>query len=249
MPDKEVCKKCNGRGIIIKNNKAYKCSCVKQEQFIKRYKRANLAGILKDQTFENFNFKFYKSMYCEETDCSYSQAVQKAYNAAVKFCVEIEKGKMHEKGLLFSGSIGSGKTYLASCIANRLLNKGIRVLFTVVPDLLDMLKATYDKSDSDEREIKILDGARNVPLLILDDLGTHNYTSWTKNKIYSIINYRVNMDLPTIITTNENMETLEFCLGERTTSRISQLCNIYMLYSDTDIRILKSKKKKVNAHT
>jgi DNA replication protein DnaC len=52
------------------------------------------------------------------------------------------------------------------------------------------------------------------------------------------------MELPTIITTNENMENLEFCLGERTTSRISQLCNIYMLYSDTDIRILKSKEKK-----
>lgn len=213
---------------------------------MKKFKRANLAGMLQKHTFDNYNFKYYPDIYCQETNCTYHQAAQKAYNAAHNFCKEIESGNMHTRGLMFCGSIGSGKTFLAACIANRLLSKGIEVLFAVVPDLLDTIKATYDQSkNSDyEREINILDSARNVPLLILDDLGVHNYTSWTRNKIYSIINYRVNMELPTILTTNEDMETLENYLGERTTSRISQLCNIYMLYTPTDIRIIKNKENR-----
>src|SRR5690606_27907594 len=111
--------------------------------------------------------------------------------------------------------------FLACAIANYVLSKGKPVLFTVVPDLLDQIKATYDRSplvDSDE--LAILEGARTVDLLILDDLGAHNYTQWTVNKIYSILNYRVNHQLPVVITTNLSLDELDIYLGERTTSRI-----------------------------
>jgi len=76
-----------------------------------------------------------------------------------------------------------------------------------------------------------------VPLLILDDLGAHNYTDWTRNKLFSIINYRLNYMLPTIITTNINLEDLEHFLGERTTSRIIHMCHPYRLLVEVDIRV------------
>lgn len=248
LPSENKCIICNGRGIVIKNNIAYRCSCVKQNLLLKKFKRANLAGILQRQNFKNFDYSFYPNIYCKETNCTYLQAAKKAFLAAQNFCTEIEKGNLHTRGLLFYGPIGTGKTFLASCIANRLLKKGVELLFAVVPDLLDTIKATYDAGNyTGDTETEILDGARNVPILILDDLGAHNYTDWTKNKIYSIINYRVNMNLPTVITTNEELEALDIYLGERTTSRISQLCKIYMLFAPADIRYIKSKQyKKTN---
>ena len=138
--------------------------------------------------------------------------------------------------------MGSGKTFLACCIANSLLARNKALLFAVVPDLLDQIKATYDTNKSKSvTESQLLDTAREVPLLILDDLGAHNYTDWTRNKIFSIINYRLNYLLPTVITSNINLEDLEEHLGERTTSRILQMCRPYRLLVDVDIRMQKAR--------
>jgi DNA replication protein DnaC len=141
--------------------------------------------------------------------------------------------------------VGSGKTFLACCIANALLEKGCSVLFLVVPDLLDYLRSTYDsnRGPGEVTEQEILDTACKVPLLILDDLGAHNYTEWVRNKLYSILNFRLNHFLPVVITTNINLEDLEEYLGERTTSRIYQMCRPYRLLVDIDIRVLQRQGK------
>jgi DNA replication protein DnaC len=85
--------------------------------------------------------------------------------------------------------------------------------------------------------------ARQAPLLVLDDLGAHNYTDWTRNKIYSIINYRLNHRLPVVATTNISPENLEGYLGERTTSRLLEMCRPYRLLVDLDIRAVQRKEK------
>jgi DNA replication protein len=103
----------------------------------------------------------------------------------------------------------------------------------VVPDLLDELRATYK---SEINEIDLLDSARTIPILILDDLGAHNYTDWTRNRIYSIINYRMNELLPTIITSNLSLDEMEDYIGVRTTSRIIQSSRIFRLSVEEDIR-------------
>ena len=147
--------------------------------------------------------------------------------------------------MLFTGQVGSGKTYLACCIANALLKKGKGVLFAVVPDLLDEIRSTYDpgRSSGELTEFDHVERARQAPLLVLDDLGAHNYTDWTRNKIYSIINYRLNHRLPVVATTNISPENLEGYLGERTTSRLLEMCRPYRLLVDLDIRAVQRKEK------
>lgn len=239
------CRLCKDKGIIVKDDVAYRCKCLLNKKFIAKHQRSNIDGILKYHTFENFDFSYYPSNICQEANTTYFKAAQIVYNAALNFCKNIEEGNYRLKGLFFCGSVGSGKTFLASCIANRLLANSIEVLFAVVPDLLDNIKATYDdKTDFHEREINVINKAKNIPILILDDLGSHNYTNWSRNKIFSIINHRVNYNLPTIITSNEELETLELYLGERTTSRIFQLCDSYMIFTPEDIRLIKNKKNK-----
>lgn len=231
-----LCGICGGSGLVISGGVAAPCRCARERYFINRLKQSGLPPLMLECSFEKFNFKFYKSKG-EERGSHYNCA-RLAYDA----CKEFVKGFSENpklSGLLISGPVGSGKTYLVSCIARALLERGKSLYFAVVPDLLDNIKATYDqgRQQGQYSEKDIMDEVKETPLLVLDDLGAHNYTDWTRNKLYSIINYRLNNKLPVLITTNINLEDMEQYLGERTTSRILQMCVPYKLHVEVDIRV------------
>lgn len=236
------CKLCHDRGVIIEGELAIPCSCGTQRVLAKRFKESGLPPYLRNCTFEKFDFKFYSHQSGDPSRGGIScfSSARLTFQAALDF-VEACKENRCIDGLLFTGPVGSGKTFLACCIANALLEKGYPVLFVIVPDLLDQIRFTYNysRSPADLTEQDLLETARLAPLLILDDLGVHNYTEWVRNRLYTILNYRVNYALPTIITTNINLEDLEEYLGERTTSRIYQMCRPYRLLVDMDIRAVR----------
>jgi DNA replication protein DnaC len=110
--------------------------------------------------------------------------------------------------LLLRGGYGCGKTHLAASIANECLSRGQPVLLVNVPDLLDHLRSTFapnSESSFDQR----FEEVRNAPVLILDDLGTQNTTPWAQEKLYQIFNYRYNAQLPTVITTNQDLDDID----------------------------------------
>lgn len=116
--------------------------------------------------------------------------------------------------LLMRGGYGCGKTHLAAAIANYRVEHGQPALFIAVPDLLDYLRATFSPTSEvsyDERFELI----RSTPLLILDDLGTESATAWAQEKLFQIINYRYNARLPTVITTNHELEEIDLRLRSR----------------------------------
>jgi DNA replication protein DnaC len=119
-----------------------------------------------------------------------------------------------EGWLILFGGYGSGKTHLAAAIANRAVERGQPVLFVVVPDLLDHLRATYSPS-SPVRYDQRFEEVRNAPVLILDDLGTQSSTSWATEKLFQILNYRYNARLPTVITSNNDLEEIDLRIRSR----------------------------------
>ncbi len=143
-----------------------------------------------------------------DTDLS---GVQDAFEAALAF----SRGQ-GKPWLLLSGPVGVGKTHLAVAIGKHAIeSEKLQVLFTVVPDLLDHLRASFDpKAETayDERFMAVKDSQ----LLILDDLGTENATPWAREKLFQIINHRYTEQLPTVITTNVDMNKID----ERILSRI-----------------------------
>jgi DNA replication protein DnaC len=110
--------------------------------------------------------------------------------------------------LLLRGGFGCGKTHLAAAIANERLARGEPVLFVVVADLLDHLRATFAPTSRvtyDDR----FEGVKTAPLLILDDLGAQATTQWAQEKLFQLFNYRYNAQLPTVITTNRELEEID----------------------------------------
>lgn len=106
-------------------------------------------------------------------------------------------------GLFITGPKGTGKTHLAAAIANQLMQEGTAVICMTMIDLLDRIKQTYDqKRQSGASEGSVLNTYKEVPLLIIDDMGKEPATEWAVSKIYAIINARYEAYLPTIITTN-----------------------------------------------
>lgn len=117
--------------------------------------------------------------------------------------------------LVLSGESGSGKTHLAASIANHLASTTFgEVMFIVVPDLLDHLRAAFGPN-SNTRYDRRFDEIKNTACLVLDDLGTESATPWAREKLYQLLNYRYNAELPTVITTAQTMAEIEPWLKTR----------------------------------
>ena len=119
--------------------------------------------------------------------------------------------------LLLRGGFGCGKTHLAASIANYAVGMGVPTLFLTVPDLLDMLRFSYDSEDTtfENRFNEI----RNASLLVLDDFGTQNATGWAQEKLFQIVNYRYINKLPLVITTNLELDEVEARFRSRLSDR------------------------------
>lgn len=117
--------------------------------------------------------------------------------------------------LVLTGTSGSGKTHLAAALANERIALGQPVLFMVVPDLLDALRASYEATDDDLGFDQLFEQVRNAPLLVLDDIDTGAGTPWSKEKLLQVVNHRYNMGLPTVFTTTTRPQQLDERLATR----------------------------------
>ena len=116
--------------------------------------------------------------------------------------------------LLLRGEYGSGKTHLAAAIGNRWLERGGQVLFLTSPDLLDYLRSTFGPS-SEIGYDQLFQRVRNVSLLVLDDFGTEFATPWAREKLFQLLNHRYVHRLPTVLTTNTDLDELDGRLRSR----------------------------------
>ena len=113
-----------------------------------------------------------------------------------------------EGWLVIVGPAGSGKTHMAAAIANECMDRGQAVSFIGVADLLDHLRATYAPS-SEVPYDELFDQVRNVPILVLDDLGLQSSTPWAQEKLSQLLGHRSNARAPTVITTDLPLEKLD----------------------------------------
>ncbi|MSP13626.1 MAG: AAA family ATPase [Chloroflexi bacterium] len=211
----EVCPICKGVGYLRRNvpvghpdfGKLVPCRCkvkVWEKQHHEGLRRAGNLDVLERMRFATF----LKEGVGQRPEIA--RNLGRAYETCQEFAMR------PEGWLVLKGGYGCGKTHLVAAIANYLVERGVPAVFIVVPDLLDFLRAAYapDSAGSyDER----FDRVRNAEVLILDDLGTQSSTPWAQEKLFQIFNHRYNRMLPTVITTNLELEQFDPRLRSRLT--------------------------------
>ena len=109
------------------------------------------------------------------------------------------------KGLYIQGKHGTGKTFLMAYIAKALADKGHDVLFMFYPDLVRKIKSLIQDNKLEQGITEL----KNVDVLMLDDFGAENSTAFIRDEILSpILQYRMNNNLPTFMTSNLEDEQL-----------------------------------------
>lgn len=187
--------------------KLFPCACRVQEFEAGRHERlmrlSNL-GSLASATFESL------ATPAGPSRSQHNPAYQTAMELARRYA-EAPQG-----WLVIEGPPGSGKTRLAAAIANHSIAKGLPALFLPVADLLDHLRGAYAPSSTVAYD-ELFDQIRNIPLLVLDDLGTESATPWAREKLSQLLSHRYNSASPTVVTTDVPLEKLD----ERVRSRLA----------------------------
>jgi DNA replication protein DnaC len=116
--------------------------------------------------------------------------------------------------LVITGPSGSGKTCLAAAVANEFIRSGRPALYITAPDLLEKLRAGFNP-DTEIPGESFFERVKNVPLLVLDDLGVQSGTPWAKEKLDQLINHRFTASLPTVVVTALPPEALDDRLRTR----------------------------------
>ena len=219
------CPLCHGAGFVhpllesgvVDYSKVVPCECVKEElqrRRIEQLQRFSNLGALSRLTFDSLSPSGRESVRGDQDGFS------DAFEAAKDFAGE-------PRGwLILCGPNGCGKTHLACSIANYRISKGQTVFYIGTADLLDHLRATFHPESEVAYDV-LFDQIKNTPLLVLDDLTTTVATKWAKGKLEQLLNYRFNIQLPTVITTSEYIEELEDDLQSHLTD--PDLCRIYFI--------------------
>ena len=160
-----------------------------------------VAGALALPRFQAMTFETFRPNRADLTP-EQAQNVGIVYRAARAFAAK------PDGWLVFMGDHGVGKTHLAAAVANACSRNGTKVLLVVVPDLLDHLRFTFRPGGTVTYD-EAFEEVKRVPLLVLDDLGAHSTSPWAQEKLYQIINYRYNAQLPMVVTTDLPLDELE----------------------------------------
>ena len=111
------------------------------------------------------------------------------------------------KGIYLHGNFGSGKSYLVAALFNELAKKNVKSTIVYFPELLRSLKSGFGNDNEFEERF---DEIKTSPILLIDDIGAEKVTEWSRDEVLgSILQYRMDSNLPTFFTSNLSIEDLE----------------------------------------
>ena len=208
------------KGIVLmgRNRHLIECACCKakreqQEVAIRQQKHRDLvrrlkAGGFSDTAMLDWNF--------ENDD---GRAPQMRY--AHRYVEQWQTMRSENLGLLLWGGVGTGKSFLAGCIANALMELEVPVRMTSFSRIMNELNNSLSGRD------EVVDRLCRFPLLIIDDFGMERGTEYALEQVYNVVDSRYRSRKPLIVTTNLTLDEIRHpqdTAHARIYDRILEMC-------------------------
>ena len=219
------CLLCNDIGVVTreKDGQWYGslCHCVEQKSIECMIQASGLSGDERSIRFEQFEVT-------RQTE-KMNQVVQ----LYLMEFPEIFRSRTASKGMALTGYVGTGKTMLVQAVANELLDRKIPVIFVVTPALIGELRAAQFNASGQEIEEKILT-LSTVDVAIFDDVAKEKISEWVQTQYFRIVDNRYRRRLPTIFTSNHNIDGISQRLGDAVASRLYDLTKGRQVWCEAD---------------
>lgn len=212
---KYECTKCNDTGFLPNGEQ---CSCLKQALINRAYSMSNLKDILEKQNFDTFDINIFPDEKFEDEPITPRENMMYILSICEGFVANFDEN--NEENLLFYGTTGLGKTFMCSCIAKALLDKGKIVIYQTAFKILEIIEKRKFSNTSDRFHDKEYDLLFDSDLLIIDDLGTELSNTFTNAEIFNIVNTRILDGKKTIISTNLSPKEISDSYSDRVFSRV-----------------------------
>lgn len=217
------CRKCNAPKMfyLAEAGRWLPCKCACEE----RDPAEISAGIAENRAASGIVGRYAAATFDNAEEDAADRAV---LDSCMRYAVHWDSVKAKGMGIYLHGPSGTGKTYIAACIGNFLLDAGVRVVFVNVNAILSEIRYSYSQRGS---ELPIVRRYTDADLVIFDDIGTEKYSarsealSFAQDKLFQIIDGRYVRQKPTIFTSNYTLEQLvnERGILVKTVDRISEM--------------------------
>jgi DNA replication protein DnaC len=209
--------RCDGSGFLYEGKRARPCSC--RPARMARKRASAVAGRL-PRRFREVSFEREPVVSIERSNPAVVREVR-LYVAAVR--ERLDEGR----GIWFAGQVGTGKTTLAMLVSKAAIEADRTVAIYSLPRLLALLRDTY-QDDAQYSLNELIDRLSAVDLLHVDDVGAEQTSPWVLEQLYTIVNTRYEEGRAILLTTNlvtiQGDEALRDQIGDRTVSRIYEIC-------------------------
>ena len=201
------------------------CDCMRRELVLAAYETSGLGALMRTQSFDTFSPDYYGTGE-EKVRMQRNLDMMRTY---------AEEFSTASDNLLLVGATGLGKTHLSTSVARRVIDRGFDVYYASALQMFSDFEHTrFGTGVADAPSVDV-SRYSECELLILDDLGTEVANQFTNSCLYLVLNNRINLHRPTIISTNLSSKEIK----ERYTDRIaSRILGDFkpLLFVGTDVR-------------
>lgn len=231
IDDNPICAKCGDTGFQM----GRRCSCLMD--IYKKLQREELSSLLKlgEETFESFSLKYYDNIKLFNGKTS-REIMGQNYDICQTYANKFGK---NSRNLLFIGGTGLGKTFLSTCIAKVVSEKGYSVVYDTAVGIFSKFEEEKFHRAYDEYSNNGTERYLKSDLLIMDDLGTEMITAFTVSTLYNLINSRLIGGGKTIISSNLSTDEMSEKYSGQIMSRLEGEYILLPFYGG-DIRRIKS---------
>lgn len=215
------CPKCKNKGVIYEPRyndyskywyvTAVECSCKPIRAEMARRKKSGLNHLSKKYTFETYKANEPWQQEIAKRACNYVR---------------------NPDGWFFiGGQVGCGKTHICTAIVNALIARGKAARYMIWADEITRLKQYSTEPKEYDR---LMNEIKKADILYIDDFfKTQNPTASDINNTFTIINYRYNEDLPTLISSEFAVAEI-LRIDEALGSRVAEKCGANAIYIAAD---------------